>query len=79
MEARFINGSTVTRLWGDDVTELLGAFAFRDHAVRFAEMLAENSDVPTATVRYLVYCHCDGKSTIVVDRRNVIPKQAQPA
>lgn len=82
MEAKFINGSTVTRLWGDDATELLAAFAYEEHAKRFAELLIERTDVPTSRVSYLVYSHYNGKSEIVRDGRigsdvNEVPKKAQ--
>lgn len=64
MEARFANGSSVTRIWCDHATELLACFQYSADALAFANLKAADETRPDS-VRYLVYCHQDGQSKIV--------------
>jgi hypothetical protein len=64
MEAKFTNGSTVTRLWDDQTTELIAAFQYELDAIRFANQKLLDETKP-GHVRYLVYCHHSAKATIL--------------
>lgn len=68
MEARFVNGATVTRVWSNEATELLGAFQYETDAIAFAKLKAEDETRPD-TVRYFVYCHNKAKTTIIAKQK----------
>ena len=65
MEARFINGSTVNRVWRDGNTELVAAFQYENDAMLFARMKAEQDMKDELHTRYAVSCMFSGKLTFV--------------
>jgi hypothetical protein len=64
MDAKFVNGATVTRVWSDEATELLAAFQYDTDAITFAKMKASDDSRPDS-VRYHVYNHYTAKTTII--------------
>lgn len=66
MEARFTNGSTVNRIWGDAGTELMAAFQYESDAIAFAgAKVAEDAKAGMGPCDYAVHCTYSGKLTIV--------------
>lgn len=64
MEAKFINGSTVSRVWGrNEEAELLAAFQYETDAMDFARSkLTEDQKHDTLrNCSYVVASHCTGK------------------
>lgn len=72
MEPKFVNGSTVSRVWGDSSSELIAAFQYESNAVEFAKMAATDETRPT-NVFYVVSCHLNGKITIVRPPEKSLP------
>lgn len=67
MEARFVNGSFVSRVWGDDSTELLAAFQYDSDAISFAEgKVAEDAKRAFANSFYVVSNTYSGKITVLL-------------
>lgn len=62
MEAKFNNGSTVSRLWGkNEETELLAAFQYSTDAIEFARRkVDEDADIKRHSCSYIVASHNDG-------------------
>jgi hypothetical protein len=78
MEARFINGATCNRVWGDTSSELLGAFQYETDAVKFAESkLAEDAERKWTDSMYVVTCTLTGKLTIVRHKPTITPQELQ--
>lgn len=69
MSVEIKNGASVSRMWGDDSGELLGAFQYASHAIAFAKLMAQDDTRPS-TVYYVVTNHHDGEVRIV---RSALP------
>lgn len=64
MEAKFVNGSSVSVAWSDDSIELIAAFAYEMQAIKFAQLMASDETRPSGR-KYIVCCHYNGNVTIV--------------
>ena len=70
MEARFVNGSTVNRCWGDCSTELMAAFQYEMDAIAFAKAkVADDAKHNLGPCDYAVHCTYSGKLTMVRPQR----------
>lgn len=77
MDARFTNGSTVNRIWGDANTELMAAFQYERDAIEFATAKVQDDQKHgLGPCDYAVHCTYSGKLTMV---RGCLPAKAKVA
>lgn len=60
MEARFINGSSVSRVYSDGTGELVAAFQYECDAVKFAEQKIAEDAARDFKSDYVVACSLTG-------------------
>ena len=66
MEARFPNGSSVSRMWGDrEEGELIGAFQYELDAIAFARAKIAEDAEQKFTNRYVVACTLRGTVRVI--------------
>jgi hypothetical protein len=71
MEARFTNGSSVSRIWSDDHAELLAAFQYHADAISFAQARMVEDGENKLVASYVV---CETQTGAVTVLRFVKPK-----